>query len=133
MKIALDSNVLIAAFATDGLCRSILELCLNHHEIILSEELLEEVNENLQKKIRIPPARVREVIHYLKNNATIGKGQQGFQTTGCRDADDVKVLNLIVTAKVDMLVTGDKDLLSLREFQSIPIVSPRDSLSRLQR
>ncbi len=36
MKIVLDSNILVAAFATRGLCSSLLELCLDRYEIIIS-------------------------------------------------------------------------------------------------
>jgi predicted nucleic acid-binding protein len=42
MKIVLDANVVVAAFASRGLCESILELCLTSHEIVLSQELLEQ-------------------------------------------------------------------------------------------
>ena len=43
----------------------------------------------------------------------------------CRDPDDVKVLGLAVSASADCIVTGDKDLLILKEFQGIPILTPR--------
>ena len=35
MKVVLDANVIVAAFASRGLCEAILELCLSEHEIIL--------------------------------------------------------------------------------------------------
>ena len=48
MKIVLDANVVVAAFASRGLCESILELCLHSHEIVLSQELLDEILRNLR-------------------------------------------------------------------------------------
>ena len=43
MKIVLDANVVVAAFASRGLCESIVELCLHSHEIVLCEELIGEI------------------------------------------------------------------------------------------
>jgi putative PIN family toxin of toxin-antitoxin system len=42
----------------------------------------------------------------------------------CRDPDDDQVLALALAAKVDLIVSGDNDLLSLGSFEGIPIVAP---------
>jgi predicted nucleic acid-binding protein len=34
MKIILDTNVIIAAFATRGLCSAVFELCLDRFEVV---------------------------------------------------------------------------------------------------
>lgn len=44
----------------------------------------------------------------------------------CRDADDDTVFGTAIAARADCIVTGDEDLLVLQEFQSIPILRPRD-------
>jgi putative PIN family toxin of toxin-antitoxin system len=49
----------------------------------------------------------------------------------CRDPDDDQVLALAQTANVDMLVSGDNDLLHLGDFAGIPIVTPADAIKRL--
>jgi uncharacterized protein len=46
------------------------------------------------------------------------------QIIACRDPKDDKFLSLAVTAHASCIVTGDKDLLVLNPFQSIPIVTP---------
>lgn len=43
----------------------------------------------------------------------------------CRDPEDVKILGLAVAGSANYIVTGDKDLLVLKEFQGIPILNPR--------
>ena len=43
----------------------------------------------------------------------------------CRDPDDIKILGLAVASNADYIVTGDKDLLVLKSFQNIPILTPR--------
>ncbi len=47
-----------------------------------------------------------------------------------RDPDDDSTLGLLVAAGAEVIVTGDRDLLVLRAFRGIPIVSPRDFLER---
>jgi predicted nucleic acid-binding protein len=44
----------------------------------------------------------------------------------CRDIDDVKILGLSEVAKPDYIITGDKDLLVLKKFHSVPIITPRE-------
>lgn len=50
----------------------------------------------------------------------------------CRDTDDDWVLATAAAGEVDVIVTGDKDLLVLKRFRSIPIVTPRGFLELLQ-
>jgi uncharacterized protein len=50
----------------------------------------------------------------------------------CRDPDDDAVLAVAVAAQVDVIVSGDEDLLTLNLFETIPILSPQAALQRLQ-
>jgi|SRR6185312_682135 len=49
----------------------------------------------------------------------------------CRDPHDDKVLEVAINGNADLIITGDKDLLSLREFKGIAIMSPASYLGRL--
>lgn len=124
MKVVLDANVVVAAFASRGLCESIFELCLDSHDIILSEHLLGEISRNLIKKIKLPKERVYEIVELLRENATI-LIPDSLPLDTCRDSDNVKVLGLATAAGADCIVTGDKDLLVLKKFRSVPILTPR--------
>ena len=125
MKVILDANVVVAAFASRGLCESIFELCLDSHKIILSEHLLGEISRNLIKKIKLSKEVVYEIIELLRENATI-LTPDPLPPDTCRDANDLKVLGLATAAGADCIVTGDKDLLVLKKFRSVPILMPRD-------
>lgn len=46
----------------------------------------------------------------------------------CRDPDDDALLALALAAQADMIVSGDDDLLSLANFEGIPILSPVQAL-----
>ncbi len=48
MRVVLDTNVLVAAFAARGLCEALVAVCLQSHEVVLSEHILAELNKNLE-------------------------------------------------------------------------------------
>jgi len=124
MKIILDANVVVAAFASRGLCESIFELCLSEHELILCEDLLTEIDKNLRIKIKLPSKMVDTIKELLKEHSVI-LDPTPLPKNACRDPDDIKVLGLAIASGADYIVTGDKDLLILKHFQKIPILSPR--------
>lgn len=49
-----------------------------------------------------------------------------------RDPNDLAVLACAVSAEVDVIITGDKDLLALNPFEGIPIITVADALKRLE-
>jgi putative PIN family toxin of toxin-antitoxin system len=124
MKIVLDANVIIAAFAARGLCETIMEVCLSEHEIVLGDDLFDEILRNLRHKIKLPPGVVDNIGALLREHSTISIPVP-LASDVCRDPDDVKVLGLAVASNADYIVTGDKDLLVLKSFQGIPILNPR--------
>lgn len=50
----------------------------------------------------------------------------------CRDPKDNMILEAAVAGQADLISSGDEDLLSLREFERIPIVVPAEFLRRLE-
>lgn len=132
MRVVLDSNVIIAAFATEGMCHSLFEACLINHTLILSEDLLREIRDHLEDKIKLPSSRSMEIISFLKKHSALQTPPQ-LSPALCRDPDDVKVLALALGSKADCMVTGDKDLLVMKSFQGIPILSPREFWEELKK
>jgi putative PIN family toxin of toxin-antitoxin system len=61
MKVVLDSNVIIAAFATRGLSNALFELCLDRHTIITSEFILDEVHRAFHQKLRMPLPLINKI------------------------------------------------------------------------
>ena len=125
MKIVLDANVVVAAFAARGLCEAVFEFCLDSHDIVLSDHLLDEIRKNLVKKIKLPSRGAKQIVALLRDNCILAE-RADLPANSCRDPKDIPVLGLAVAAGANYIVTGDKDLLVLKVFQSIPIVSPRE-------
>src|SRR4030042_3034604 len=125
MRVILDTNVILAAFAGRGLAHAGFELCLDKHEIIISEHILSELQNNLQKKLKMPKDKVQRIIEYLREFCTLSPDKK-LDKRICRDPEDIKILGLSELAEPDYIITGDSDLLSLKEFNSIPIITPRE-------
>ena len=51
----------------------------------------------------------------------------------CRDPDDDAVLALARAAQADLIVSGDQGLLVLEQFEGVPIVTPREALTRIEK
>ncbi|MDP8262404.1 MAG: putative toxin-antitoxin system toxin component, PIN family [Candidatus Ancaeobacter aquaticus] len=132
MKVVLDSNVVISAFAGRGLCADVFEYCLYEHIIVLSEYLIGEIHKNLCRKIKVPQSRAKDVEQFLYDEAEIVNPAR-VPKNACRDLSDIKVLGTALAGKVEVIVTGDDDLLVLKQFQAISILTPREFWAFAQR
>ena len=125
MKIILDTNVIIAAFATRGLCSAVFELCMDRFDVVLSEAILEEVSVNLHLKIKLPLPQCDSVETYLRANCLLSKIDEPDESV-CRDQSDLHVPGLAKRSMADYIITGDKDLLDLTQFEGAKIITPRE-------
>lgn len=130
MRIVLDANVLLAGFGTRGLCEALVSVCVESHHLVLSQHVLKETRRYLTTKFKVPSAQADEIIAFLREHAEIVK--PAVRADACRDADDLAVLGTAVAGHADLLVSGDKDLLALREHAGIPILTPRACYERLR-
>ncbi len=124
MRVILDSNVLIAAVAGRGLCESLLELCLEEHDLVVSEQLLDEVHRNLVKRIKLPDAAASDFCDLLRNNAIVATPVP-VSPDACRDPKDIYLLGLSESTAAKFLITGDKDLIESGLRGATKIVTPR--------
>jgi len=124
MRLVLDANVLIAAFVARGVCSELLEYCVREHEPFTSVTILEEVRRNLVGKIKVSVSQADQTVSLLRTRLSVVE-PVALEVQVCRDADDDVVLGTAIAAGADAIVTGDRDLLDLRSFRDIAIVSPR--------
>ncbi len=123
MKVVLDTNVLVAAFATRGLCADVVRLTLAAHEMIVSETVLTELGRSLARKIGLPERDVRSVVSFVRQQATVAP--RATAKVAVRDPKDAPILAAALACGADVLVTGDRDLLDLEGPVGIRIVCPR--------
>jgi uncharacterized protein len=125
MKVILDTNVIFSAFAARGLANAVFELCLDKHAVIISEHILSELQNNFQKKLKMPRDKVQLVIKYLREFCTVSDYKRVDKEI-CRDLEDAKILGLSEMTKPEYIITGDADLLTLKEHDGVPIITPRE-------
>jgi len=121
----LDTNVLVAAFATRGLCSDVVRAVLAGHELVLSSTVLDELTRTLIDKIRVPEPTVREVVAFLRGSASLADTPSNSLPVAVRDPDDAVILGEALASGADVLVTGDKDLLEAGQVPGIRILDPR--------
>lgn len=124
MKIFLDTNVLVSAAATRGLCSDVLREVLTSQQLIISPLILDELKMALRQKLKVPNELIDEFIGMIQQDAhfaTSGKSPDiRFQ-----DKHDLMILASALNGNADLFVTGDKELLDLGEVENMEIVSPR--------
>lgn len=131
MRIVLDTNVIVAAFAARGLCAEVFEVSITGHTLVVSEHILAEVSGALIKKVKLPKQIVQSVIDYLRDTAEIVEPDL-IDSSECRDKDDLAVIGTATRGNASFIVTGDSDLLTLKNCRGIDIITPREFWNRLR-
>ena len=125
MRIVLDTNVLIAALISRGFCHELFEYCALTHELFTSDFILSEVSEKLIAKFKQTEKMTDESVVLLRSQMQMVV-PVALSTPVSRDPDDDNILATGVAARCDYIITGDNDLLVLKEFEEILIVTPRE-------
>ena len=131
MRIAFDTNVLVSAFATRGLCESLFAACMARHELVTSEYILAELHEQLVGKFKLPQRRAAEIVALVRAESEVVKPSSVADGI-CRDAKDLPVLGTAVAGLAHVLTTGDRDLLDVGRYQAVEILSPRALYERVR-
>jgi putative PIN family toxin of toxin-antitoxin system len=127
VKVVLDTNVLLSAFLTDGMCaRTLRRARQKGFSFILCEPVLIETKRLLKNKFSLPKGEVDLFVSILTEAADEIYRPVGKLSGVCRDPDDDILLVCVTETKSDFLVTGDNDLLLLKAYQGTQIINPRD-------
>ena len=128
MKVVLDTNTIVWGIGWDGPPRRvILALRDGRHHLVISPDLLAELTKVLSyPKLRPLAAHplLRVVLEWLHQPEHIVIPKERLSVVRA-DPQDNLVLEAAVSGRADTIVSGDRDLLAVREFQNIPIVTAR--------
>lgn len=125
MKILFDTNVLISGFISRGYSFDVIKDAIFRHEVYYTKYLLTEVQRILSTKFPLSDETVDFIIYTIKRHFTKGRSADTVEKI-CRDPDDNQVLADIIKNDIDIIVTGDKDILELKAYQGIKIISPKE-------
>ncbi|MDP3698590.1 MAG: putative toxin-antitoxin system toxin component, PIN family [Nanoarchaeota archaeon] len=137
LKLVLDTNTIVSAFFWE---RNEAELFRKIEQgkaiLYITGEILTEIEEvikrpkfnEVMKRAQLTPDQIMQKIASLSHLVIAQKLNLKF----CRDEKDNKFLECAESVKADYLVSGDEDLLSLKEYTGIPIISTWKTLQLLK-
>jgi putative PIN family toxin of toxin-antitoxin system len=124
VRVFLDTNVLVAAFATRGLCTDVMRVVLAEHQLITGEVVFDELRDVLRRRIKLPADTAKEIVALLRDQEVIPRPSKPSDLP-VRDPDDSWILATALAGRAEVLVTGDHDLLAVAGTAPLPILDPR--------
>jgi putative PIN family toxin of toxin-antitoxin system len=131
MRIFLDTNVVVAAVSTRGLCADVMRETLARHDLLASEDLYDEIRRILQDKLGVPAEIVNEVVALLRESAHPSEPAWTINLP-IKDRVDRGLVSAAVEGRADLFVTGDREILGLKRYGKMEMVSPREFWERLR-
>ena len=126
MKVVFDTNVFISAFATEGVCSILLKRArLKEFKLFVCPVVIEEIKNVLKQKFKAEKETIEEALEVIMETSVFVEITEEIKGV-CRDRDDDLILSCSLSSGANYLISGDKDLLELKEYKGIKIISPRD-------
>ena len=125
MRVLCDTNVLIAALIARGVCHELIESCFVNHTVVVSDFILSELKEKLAEKFKYSLETAEAAAALFRSRMEVVT-PDSLSTPISRDPDDDNILAAALAGNCECIITGDKDLLVLKQFGDIKILSPRD-------
>ncbi|HVC36572.1 MAG TPA: putative toxin-antitoxin system toxin component, PIN family [Candidatus Dormibacteraeota bacterium] len=126
IKVVPDSNIYIAAALNKGYCHDWLFGASKpeaNYELFVSEAILSEVSRKLENRFKFTRS---ETTRYLTDlDQVLTKIRPSTQVNIVRDSSDNMILECALEAKAELVITFDKDLLVLKQYNNIQIAHPR--------
>ena len=135
MRIVLDTNILVSGLMfPDGTPGRVVAAWFDaEFDVVSSREQLTEIGRvlgypKIRRVLKWDVDRIERFLRLLHGRVEIVEPESTAVDTP-RDPDDAPILGTLVAAEADFLVTGDRDLLSLRD--RYPIETPAEFVRRL--
>lgn len=127
-RVVADTNVLVSGIVFRGNPHQILQAVIDRRiQAISSKALLAELTEVLSKKMDYPPDKIRQITDQLEDLIEIVQPDKIIKV--CRDPNDNLVLEAAVAGNCEFIITGDKDLLILKKYQTVRILTPSEFIA----
>ncbi len=125
MIVVFDTNVIISAFISSGQARDVFEFAVENHRVVASPYILGELREKLTGKLGFSPKDYAGIQRILSGWLEIREEMRG-QAGRFSDAKDEPILDLCITVKADLLITGDKKIRALEEVKYTRVIHPQE-------
>jgi len=129
IRAVLDTNLFTSGlFSSYGAVAKLQQLWISGaFELAVSEEILEEIGETLQKayiqkQLQLKPEEIVGILELIREKAFVVTKDRYKTDRVVEDPDDNKFLGCALEAKAYYVVSGDNHLLALKHFHGIQIV-----------
>lgn len=131
IRAVLDTNIIISSVFWKGNPYEVVRRgILGEYQLVTSAEILDEVADKLRVKFKFQEESIQELVDILLTHCQIVEPTAKFDVV--RDKSDNKVIECAFDCKADYIVTGDPDLLELKEFRGIKIVTAKEFLEKVR-
>lgn len=125
MRLVLDTNVIISALLFDGLPEKLLISTISGaHELILSPYIIGETTRILESRFEVHPTNLNLLQQLLHESEVVYFEPFLHVIT---DEPDNRILETAIKGGAKYLVTGDKLILSLGQYDDIKIISIKEA------
>ena len=137
LRVVLDSVVAVSAFLTHGLTADMVSMCQENVNLYTAEEILQEIRRVLLEKPHIKDrfkytsGEAKDFVNYLRNISTVVTQLPEIRVIE-RDPNDDMIIACAVAASADYIISRDRDLLDLGNYQQIQIVKPENFIHILR-
>ena len=137
VRIVIDTNVLLSGLFWHGTPHALLNHVRNGTaELAMSHALLDELADVISRRkfasiLALTTRTPEQILVEMQALAEIVVAPP-LQLPKCRNPDDDAVLACALAGHATFIVSGDEDLLTLKEFQHIPILTPAQAMRRLE-
>jgi putative PIN family toxin of toxin-antitoxin system len=133
LRVVFDTNIFISAFVIPGgkAEEVYLPVLRGDFDLYSSVAILTETAQKLRDKFGWPEDQIVRLLRAISKVATVLKTRSHLHVLS--DEPDNRILECAVEAAADFIVTGDKHLLSLKNFQDIRIINLSSFLEILSR
>lgn len=128
-RAVIDTNVWLSALYFSGKPAQIVNLVEDKKLIsVTSSFILGELKEKMVNTFDTPDFYAAGTVSYIQSLSEV-VSTKGFDFR-LRDSADNQVLETAVTGNCNFIITGDKDLLVLKRYRKVKIISPNQFLNR---
>ncbi len=132
-KFVVDTNIVVSAVLfSQSVPRQALDHAQNIGIVVDSASTLTKLQQVLSRSKfdrYVPPDQRESFLQQLTNTTQLIQVTESIDA--CRDPKDNQYLELAVSGKASVIITGDRDLLVLHPFRDISIVTPQAFLDQL--
>lgn len=132
MVIVVDTNVFVSAIGFGGKPEKVIDLVMAKRiSGLASARTLLELRTALKEKLGFNEPELGRITALInKKFSVIQTDEIDIKTS--RDPKDSHILAVTHLAKIDYIISGDKDLLSLGTYNEVPIIGPAEFLTRMR-